>query len=123
DVAPPGMIGLRASRFRLPLDHANGNSLLLEETMRISIPIGFILALLVAVTPAQAQQGTVTGRVVNSVTLQPIGGAQIFIAGLNLGTLSQSNGNYIIPAVPAGTHTVSVQFLGFAPASAQVTVS
>jgi TonB-dependent SusC/RagA subfamily outer membrane receptor len=68
------------------------------------------------------QTGTLTGRVIDKKTLQPLASVQIFIPGLNVGTLTSGNGRFILPNVPAGTHELAVQRLGFRPLSRTVTV-
>jgi outer membrane receptor protein involved in Fe transport len=70
----------------------------------------------------QQAGGTVTGRVVNATTLQPLDGAQVFIPDQNIGTLTQRNGNYLILNVPAGTVVVEVRIIGFRTQRSEVTV-
>ncbi len=79
------------------------------------------LALMLAPGILEAQ--TITGVVRDQATGQPLGSAQVYIAGLELGSLTQANGSYILLNVPAGTHTVSVQQLGYATQSIDVTVT
>jgi hypothetical protein len=56
----------------------------------VAICIFFGLAL-----PARAQNtGSVTGRVVDSRTTQPVSAVQVFIEGLDVGVLSQQNGRF-----------------------------
>jgi TonB-linked SusC/RagA family outer membrane protein len=80
--------------------------------------------LLLAVAPAAAQNtGTVTGRVTNATNMQPLAGAQVQIVGTTRGGLSNAEGSFLLLAVPAGTHTVRVEILGYAPAEQTVTVT
>src|SRR5690606_35051460 len=86
--------------------------------------LGVSAAMLLATAAGlAAQAGTVTGRVTNAETGQPIASAQVFIPDLDQGVLTQQNGTFIIVNVPAGTHTVSVQRLGFREESQAVTVA
>jgi TonB-linked SusC/RagA family outer membrane protein len=83
-------------------------------------------ALLVAasVAPAAAQaNGQITGTVVDSVTGQPLLGAQVTVTGTKLGMVVNADGNYVIQGVPAGQATVRVQRIGYAFAEQTVTVS
>ncbi|MEX2570468.1 MAG: carboxypeptidase-like regulatory domain-containing protein, partial [Gemmatimonadota bacterium] len=85
-----------------------------------------LAALIVGVTAAgvaQAQTGTVTGQVVDSRTLEPVSSAQVFSQQLGLGVLSGSDGRYTLLNVPAGTHELSVQRIGFRTESQEVTVT
>ena len=49
--------------------------------------------LLFGASPASAQQGAVTGTVTDARTGEAISGAQVFIPGTNLGTLSSQDGS------------------------------
>lgn len=72
---------------------------------------------------AAAQTGSITGRVIDAQSSQTIAAAQVFIATLDIGVLSQENGTYILPGVPAGTHPVTVQKSGYRPVTVNVTVA
>jgi TonB-linked SusC/RagA family outer membrane protein len=79
--------------------------------------------LLVPALPATAQStGTVTGRVVDAATQQPLVGAQVLIEGTGLGGLANDDGTYLILNVPAGSHVVQAQMIGYSSQSARVTV-
>jgi TonB-linked SusC/RagA family outer membrane protein len=80
-------------------------------------------ALLVAAPQLAAQTGTISGRVTDAGSGNPVPSAQVFIADLDLGVLSQQNGTFTLQNVPAGTQTVTVQRLGFREASQTVAVS
>jgi len=71
---------------------------------------------------ALAQTGTVAGTVINTVTGQPIPSAQVSIAGSEIGGLSNNRGSFLLLNVPAGTHTISAQFIGFGTESQEVVV-
>ncbi|MXX72763.1 MAG: carboxypeptidase-like regulatory domain-containing protein [Gemmatimonadetes bacterium] len=73
--------------------------------------------------PAAAQTGTVTGTVRSATNGQPIPGAQVAIPELNVGILANNVGRYLLNNVPAGTHTVEVQYIGYSAVSAEVTVT
>ena len=83
------------------------------------------LALMITATPGalSAQSQSVTGTVRDQGTGNPVAAAQVFLEGLNLGTLTLSDGSYTITDVPAGSHTLTVQFLGFRSESVVVTVT
>lgn len=85
----------------------------------------FFAALFAAVlVPAGlAAQGTVTGTVSEAGTGEPISGAQIVIAGTNVGSLTNSQGEFTVPGVPAGVQTVRVTRIGYSAASQSVSVS
>ncbi len=88
------------------------------------LPLSFLLLLLPhTAVEAAAQVGTITGQVVEQATLRPLGAAQILIQGVGIGTLTTPNGRYTVENVPAGTHTVMVQSLGYDGRTLEVTVS
>jgi TonB-dependent starch-binding outer membrane protein SusC len=64
----------------------------------------------------------VTGRVTDSASGRPLPGAQVAITGTTLRALTNDAGRYTITGVPAGTHSVRVTALGFAPQTRSVTV-
>lgn len=84
-----------------------------------------ILAPLVALAwalPAGAQEpGVITGQVTNQ-NGQPVAQAQVYIPAENIGTLSRADGRYQIQRVPAGTHTLAVEIIGYRSQSVTVDV-
>ena len=84
------------------------------------------LALLAALSadPASGQStGTIDGTVVDTADGQPIAAAQVFIEGLGLGVVTDADGRYSIPDVPAGSHELSAQIVGYLTVTEDVTVS
>ena len=86
----------------------------------ITVPL-LLFALLAG--EAWAQTGTVTGTVTDAASLAPISSAQVYIPGLQIGTLSQANGRYLLVNVPTGTHTIRVERIGYATTNQDVTVT
>ena len=76
-----------------------------------SFAFGLVLLLLPGL--AWAQQGTVAGTILEGETDDPLPGATVQVAGLNMGTASDANGQFRITGVPAGEQTVQVSFVGF----------
>jgi TonB-linked SusC/RagA family outer membrane protein len=66
---------------------------------------------------AQAPAGAVTGVVTNKANGQPLSSAQVFLKGTRYGGLTNAQGRYQIPNVPAGTYTLVVGIIGFAEAT------
>lgn len=62
--------------------------------------------------------GVIRG-IVTDESGEPLPGASIVIEGTSLGGESDSDGYYFIIGVRAGTYTVSAEFIGFAPRTAQ----
>jgi TonB-linked SusC/RagA family outer membrane protein len=77
-----------------------------------AIALLFLIAAVPALVHAQ-ERGAVTGTVVEATTERPIVGAQITIGGTNVGGVTNQEGRYLIPAVPAGTREVRVTVIGY----------
>jgi len=73
---------------------------------------------LLSVVPlaAQAQTGTITGRVVDSTTQQPLSDVTVMVEGTSRGAQTGSDGTFTIGGVPAGSHTLRARRLGFSGA-------
>lgn len=72
----------------------------------------------------EAQQvGTVTGTVIDGTNMRPLNGAQVSIEGTSRGSLADARGRFLIPGVPAGTHTVRVTYLGYRTGTEEVQVT
>lgn len=88
---------------------------------------GFLLSFLVCVVTnpgtAPAQTGQVTGEVTDARTGQALNGAQVFVAGTQLGTITDEQGAYEISGVPAGEQTIRVQLIGYSSASRTIDVT
>ncbi|HSM06429.1 MAG TPA: SusC/RagA family TonB-linked outer membrane protein [Longimicrobiales bacterium] len=87
-----------------------------------------LLTLLVALswavpTQAQAQTGTVAGRIFDDATLRPIEGVTLTVLGTGRTGLSNADGRFVITAVPVGIHTLTAEVLGYADATREITVS
>ena len=80
----------------------------------------FLVALAASTVTADGQ--VITGRVSDAQSGQAVAAAQVFISALDLGALSEGSGTYTLGNVPAGTHTVSVQRIGFRAVEQTVTL-
>ncbi len=74
--------------------------------------------------PVMAQEtATLTGQVVEETTQRPLSGVQIFIVGSTRGTLTNQQGRFLIPNVPAGTHDVRASLIGYSQGTERVTLA
>ena len=80
------------------------------------------VVILESVTPDVDRPGTVTGRVRDATTGVSIPAVQVYISSLRMGGLTHQNGRYVIQNVPAGTHTLSVERIGYRTAEMEITV-
>lgn len=88
----------------------------------------FIAAMLTALgwtaVPAmlQAQSGSVTGVVVDASTGLTLAGAAVEIAGTRPAGISNDQGRFLLIGVPAGSHELTVTYLGYATARQRIDV-
>jgi iron complex outermembrane receptor protein len=80
----------------------------------------FVLLLVYLISNAQTNtnrnfsgySGSLSGKVIDSASGQPIGGASIYIADLKLGALANEAGNYHFANLPSGTYLVEAHAIG-----------
>ena len=70
-----------------------------------------------------ADTGVISGTISNSATGNLLQGAKVTIPQLGLTALSDETGRYVLTGVPAGTHELSVSYIGLDSARQQVTVA
>lgn len=89
-----------------------------------TVPLGCALAALLCVgAPLAAQNtGSVSGRVVAAGSQRPLAAARVFIPNLSRGGTTNAAGEFTIPNVPAGTHMVRAELIGFGNSQSQVAV-
>ena len=83
----------------------------------------YLIAALAPLAAGAQQTGRIVGRVTSAETAGPLGEVQVYIPGTGLGTLSRQNGTFIMLEVPAGSHQVRAERIGYAPVEQQVTVA
>lgn len=92
--------------------------------VRRTLTLAAVLATLAPpLASAQAQQGTITGRVTDAATNQPIAAAQVAVIGTNQGTQTSTDGQYTLRGITPGQVEVRVLRLGFAELRKAVTVT
>jgi TonB-dependent receptor len=87
-----------------------------NNNSRASSRWAFIAAVMAAVLLPQvvaAQTGSISGRVVDAQSAQPLVSAQVFVAD-GQGTLTNLDGAYILRNLPVGTYDLQVQLIGYA---------
>ncbi|MQA92089.1 MAG: TonB-dependent receptor [Gemmatimonas sp.] len=96
----------------------------MTRSRRLLLRALFTTVLLLTTTSiADAQEtASIAGTVVDEQTAQPISSAQVFIPGIDQGALTDQSGRYVLIEVPAGTHTLSVQRIGYRSTELAVTL-
>lgn len=62
-----------------------------------------------------AQTGTLTGRVVDAETQEPLAGVNVAVVGTTTGAATAADGTFTIAGLAPGTYSLRASFLGFAP--------
>ncbi|MCH1571770.1 MAG: TonB-dependent receptor [Longimicrobiales bacterium] len=77
-----------------------------------------------AMTPVslEAQQGSVTGRVVDGTTGLPLAGATVRVIAANRSALTNQSGRFALVGMPTGSQELSVDYIGYATATQMVTI-
>jgi TonB-linked SusC/RagA family outer membrane protein len=88
--------------------------------MNMRMLVCLLIGVFVTATPALAQ---VTGIVTSESTGEPLTAVQVYIDGTDFATLTDATGRYTLNAVPAGTHTLVAQRLGFRVERVEITVT
>jgi iron complex outermembrane receptor protein len=78
--------------------------------------------LLAAPLAAQAGTGSVSGRVIDSASNQPLVSVSVRVVGTTAGALTRNDGTYTIAGLRPGAATVRATRIGFAAKTAPVTV-
>lgn len=74
----------------------------------------FAFLVISASVSAQAT-GTVSGRITDAMSGQPLSSAQITVDGTGVGGLSNGQGNFLLLNVPAGQQTLRLVLIGYSP--------
>ena len=95
-----------------------------RETMKRIRYLLFTWLVVLSPLAATAQQrGTITGRVTDRETTQPLVGAQVSIAGTTQGGITNQDGRFVIPQVSAGDRELRVTLLGYKSVAQTVAVT
>lgn len=80
---------------------------------RIITAVAFLAVFVVPTDDVFAQEGTITGTVVDSTTTESIPGVNVVVDELGTGAATNANGQFTIPGVPAGSYTLQISFVGY----------
>jgi hypothetical protein len=74
-----------------------------------------LVFMILAVIPAAAQTGAITGIVYRDTANHPLAGVQVTIDGANRTTQTTSAGAFLISGLPAARYVIELRHVGFAP--------
>ena len=80
----------------------------------------FVLVVNFIVTTIAFGVSTITGKVTDSETNEPLPGANIMVTGTSMGTATNIEGNYLLTNIPPGNMELKVSFIGYNSTSATV---
>ena len=75
--------------------------------------IGLLPLLLLLISAARGQTMQVTGKIIDSVTQQPVPDASVFLVNTTLGTKTDADGNYSFTRIPTGPSGFIVSSIGY----------
>ncbi len=83
-----------------------------------------IVAFVVLLAPiaALAQTGSLTGRVTDAATGEPLTGAAVLITELQRGASVDLDGNYRVESLPVGSYTVRYSYVGYRTVVSTITI-
>ncbi|MDR0429968.1 MAG: carboxypeptidase-like regulatory domain-containing protein, partial [Tannerellaceae bacterium] len=84
----------------------------LLKTKKKSLVSLFLMIFAVSLSPVNAQQVQIDGRVLDTHTNEPIIGSTVLLIGEKKGTVTDENGNFSIQAESFPT-TLSVSYIGY----------
>ena len=76
-----------------------------------------VYIILVFTSIINASTGSISGQVIDADTHQLLIGANVIIAGTELGGACNSQGRFSISNIPVGSYTVTVSMIGYAAIS------
>lgn len=94
-----------------------------RRVVRSLVLATLLVPLAAAVAAVEAQQGTITGRVTDAASGQPVSAVQVNVVGTNLGAQTNAEGQYSIRAVAPGTVELRALRVGFVSGRQTVAVT
>jgi TonB-linked SusC/RagA family outer membrane protein len=73
--------------------------------------------------PMSTRTGTVSGRVTDAVSQQPLAGASVVVVGTQLGVVAGADGRFVLANVPPGNQRVRASLIGYAAVEQAVEVT
>lgn len=89
---------------------------------KFAIQMLMMVALLVAGFSLNAQSGEVSGVLSDGTSGELLPGANIYIEGIGMGTVTNLAGEYKLMNIPEGTHTVSFSYIGYVEQKKDITI-
>ncbi len=82
--------------------------------MRSMVYLSIIATLLVGYPITAQPAAQLSGKITDAATGEPLPGANIGLVDTLLGVVTDLEGQFVLPAVPVGTHQVEISMIGYA---------
>ena len=89
---------------------------------RVRYVVAIVCVVLGLTARLAAQTATIRGTVTDSASREALQGASVTLVGTGIRSETNASGQYTLSEAPAGTATVRVQMIGYAPVERRVTV-
>jgi len=89
--------------------------------MKLLIRFSLLSLMLLSISSVYA--GSIKGKVTDATSGDPLIGANVSIEGKSIGTVSDIEGLYTIPNLPAGVYTVRFSYIGYTEIKQTVTIT
>ena len=90
--------------------------------LTLALVVGLLWSIPISAQNPVPPTGTITGRVVDGETQQPVADVSVFVEGTRRGAVTASDGTFTIGGVPSGSQTVRARHIGFGAPVQVVTV-
>jgi len=90
--------------------------------LTLALVVGLLWSTVLGAQTPVPPSGTITGRVIDAGTQQPVADVSVFVEGTRRGAVTAADGSFTIGGVPAGSQTVRARRIGFAAPVQIVTV-
>src|SRR5213082_4064716 len=98
----------------VPLHHpVEGPRMAAVRCLTLALVVGLLWSTVLGAQTPVPPTGTITGRVVDAGTQQPVADVSVFVEGTRRGAVSGPDGTFTIGGVPAGSQTVRARRIGF----------
>ena len=81
--------------------------------LTLALVVGLLWSIPITAQTPVPPTGTITGRVLDAETQQPVADVSVFVEGTRRGAVSASDGTFTIGGVPSGSQTVRARRIGF----------
>jgi len=89
-----------------------------QPWMRFSLLLSFLLTAFFA----NAQNGSISGKILDTDTKEAVVGATVILENTTLGSITDLDGNFSIKNVPPGEHVLRVKYIGYEEVTQSTTV-